>query len=41
MAEEQAPDENLEEIEDQEATELQEGGPVDNGPPPPDECPPL
>ena len=41
MAEEQAPEENLEEIEDQEATELQEGGPADDGPPPPDECPPC
>ena len=41
MAEEQTPEDDLEQIEDQEETEQQEGGPVDSGPPKPDECPPC
>jgi len=41
MAEEQAPDENLEEVVDQDALEEQAGPPVDPGPPAPDPCPPC
>ncbi|MDB2533222.1 OmpA family protein [Porticoccaceae bacterium] len=41
MAEEQAPEETLEGVTDEDATEEQAGPPVDPGPPAPEACPPC